>query len=191
MNGVQDEQQSQLRAAAAEDALKSPTTSVKQLLADTNAAPPPAAAATVPDGLRHRNVENATSNGPSLRGPAISTDAGNAGSGHSVEKPATTSSASNTKPPTFQQTLADLRAFLLPFLKLLPFQSLQVHLKTLIGPLVRFCVRVTAKLLHRGGFGLASNIAFDTHILFWRWIINLFFREIRPRGGWRAPKQGA
>ena len=187
-NGVQDSKQSQLRAAAA-DALKSPTTSVKQLLADTSAAPP--VAAVVPDGLRHRNIEAATSNGPNSRGPAISTDDGNAGSRQSVEKPATATAASNTKPPTFQQTLADLRAFLLPFLKLLPFQSLQVHLKTLIGPLVRFCVRVTAKLLHRGGFGLASNIAFDTHILFWRWIINLFFREIRPRGGWRAPKQGA
>ncbi len=36
----------------------------------------------------------------------------------------------------------------------------------------------------------AHKKAFDLAILFWRLIINLFFRSIQPRGAWRIPKQG-
>ena len=182
-NGVNKKMGEPANANANADAVKSPTTSVKQLLADTSLAPPTLSTAT--QGLREQKTSSINLAGvdnvqkTNVEGKTIPMN--HDGAASSVK----------AQPPTFQQTLADLRAFLLPFLKLLPFQSLQAHLKTLIGPLVRFCVRVTAKLLHRSGFGLASNIAFDTHILFWRWIINLFFREIRPRGGWRAPKQGA
>lgn len=70
--------------------------------------------------------------------------------------------------PTFQHTLHDLRQFLMPFLKLLPFQSLQGYIKVLIGPFVRFIVRVVAKILHRWNFGLASNLAYDIHLLLWK-----------------------
>lgn len=70
--------------------------------------------------------------------------------------------------PTFQQTLADLRQFLMPFLKLLPFQSLQGYLKVFIGPFVRFIVRIVAQILHRWNFGLASNLAYDIHLLLWK-----------------------
>uniref|UniRef100_V5E3Y4 Phospholipid/glycerol acyltransferase domain-containing protein n=2 Tax=Kalmanozyma brasiliensis (strain GHG001) TaxID=1365824 RepID=V5E3Y4_KALBG len=37
---------------------------------------------------------------------------------------------------------------------------------------------------------MASNIAFDIALFFWRIIINLFFREIRPRSSWRIPREG-
>ncbi|KAJ1018806.1 hypothetical protein NDA16_004611 [Ustilago loliicola] len=37
---------------------------------------------------------------------------------------------------------------------------------------------------------MASNIAFDIALFFWRIIINLFFREIRPRSAWRVPREG-
>ncbi|CBQ73776.1 related to SCT1-glycerol 3-phosphate/dihydroxyacetone phosphate dual substrate acyltransferase [Sporisorium reilianum SRZ2] len=37
---------------------------------------------------------------------------------------------------------------------------------------------------------MASNIAFDIALFFWRIIINLFFREIRPRSAWRIPREG-
>ena len=37
---------------------------------------------------------------------------------------------------------------------------------------------------------MASSIAFDIALFFWRIIINLFFREIRPRSAWRVPREG-
>ncbi|EJT96657.1 glycerol-3-phosphate O-acyltransferase [Dacryopinax primogenitus] len=35
-----------------------------------------------------------------------------------------------------------------------------------------------------------SNFAYDAVILFWRMVLNLFFREIRPRGAWNIPRSG-
>ena len=37
---------------------------------------------------------------------------------------------------------------------------------------------------------LASNVAYDLAILLLKWIINLFFREIRPRGSHKIPDKG-
>ncbi|KAG8779631.1 hypothetical protein FRC20_002846 [Serendipita sp. 405] len=36
----------------------------------------------------------------------------------------------------------------------------------------------------------ADGIAYDTMLLFWRIVTNLFFREIRPRGAFNIPRQG-
>ncbi|KDN45743.1 hypothetical protein K437DRAFT_224087 [Tilletiaria anomala UBC 951] len=38
---------------------------------------------------------------------------------------------------------------------------------------------------------MASNAVFDLALLFWRLIINIFFRSIQPRGSWRIPREGA
>ena len=98
------------------------------------------------------------------------TTAGSSASANASARPRSRTSFLSPDPstgerPTFQQTLADLRGFLLPFLKLLPFQGLQAYIKKFIGPWVRFIVRVVAKILHRWNFGLASNIAYDIHLL--------------------------
>ncbi|KAF8326345.1 glycerol-3-phosphate O-acyltransferase [Cantharellus anzutake] len=36
-----------------------------------------------------------------------------------------------------------------------------------------------------------ANITYDTVLFFWRVVTNIFFREIRPRGAWHIPKDGA
>jgi 1-acyl-sn-glycerol-3-phosphate acyltransferase len=36
----------------------------------------------------------------------------------------------------------------------------------------------------------ADAVAYDTMLLFWRIVTNLFFREIRPRGAYNIPRQG-
>ncbi|KAF9519980.1 hypothetical protein BS47DRAFT_1374859 [Hydnum rufescens UP504] len=37
----------------------------------------------------------------------------------------------------------------------------------------------------------ASSLSYDTVLYFWRGVVNIFFREIRPRGAWNIPKDGA
>lgn len=36
-----------------------------------------------------------------------------------------------------------------------------------------------------------AHITYDTVLFFWRVVVNIFFREIRPRGSWHIPKDGA
>lgn len=36
----------------------------------------------------------------------------------------------------------------------------------------------------------ATNLAYDTVLYSFRFLINIFFREIRPRGTWNIPKDG-
>lgn len=178
-------------------AVMSPTTSVKALLADTNAAPPPASSQVSSSvqgstavsfeqqqaALRRRKAGGAEStSGEQDDGPVKKLGADDS---TLIEDP-------NSKPrpkaplidgrnqvvasgrggdaarPTFQQTLQDLRQFLFHFLKILPFKGLQKYLKKIIGPVVRLFVRGVAKILHRGQFGLASNLAFDIHLLLWK-----------------------
>jgi glycerol-3-phosphate O-acyltransferase / dihydroxyacetone phosphate acyltransferase len=38
--------------------------------------------------------------------------------------------------------------------------------------------------------GAASNLAYDLALLFFRGIINVFFREVRPRGAFNIPRDG-
>ncbi|KAG8894410.1 hypothetical protein FRC01_012989, partial [Tulasnella sp. 417] len=33
-------------------------------------------------------------------------------------------------------------------------------------------------------------LTYDTVLWFWRVVVNIFFREIRPRGAWNIPKDG-
>lgn len=35
-----------------------------------------------------------------------------------------------------------------------------------------------------------SHLNYDAAILFWKIIVNIFFREIRPRGAFNIPKEG-
>ncbi|KAK1926771.1 hypothetical protein DB88DRAFT_180717 [Papiliotrema laurentii] len=37
---------------------------------------------------------------------------------------------------------------------------------------------------------MAAGLAYDLVLLFWRFVINIFFREIRPRGAFNIPKDG-
>lgn len=174
----------------------SPTTSVKALLADTNAAPPPPSspsqastsafeqqqaalrrrktagsgskkdneerddrAATAAAGTRQlgKDDESLKDNGDSLPSAPLVDGRVKPGASH----------AEGAR-PTFQHTLQDLRQFLLHFLRALPFKGFQSYLKKLIGPIVRLFVRGVAKILHRGQFGLASNLAFDIQLLLWK-----------------------
>lgn len=174
-------------------AAMSPTTSVKALLADTNAAPPQSLPASSPSkaststfeqqqaALRRRKTAGSSSkdteeqaersagavlgeDDESLKEDGLSTPSAPLIDGR--VKPG--SSQTEAGRPTFQQTLQDLRQFLLHFLKVLPFKGLQAYLKKIIGPVVRLFVKGVAKILHRGQFGLASNLAFDIHLLLWK-----------------------
>ncbi|KAJ9477864.1 Glycerol-3-phosphate O-acyltransferase 1 [Pseudozyma hubeiensis] len=65
-------------------------------------------------------------------------------------------------------------------------------LKSLPIPIHRIVPTIVARLIcriFRSQNIMASNIAFDIALFFWRIIINLFFREIRPRSAWRIPRE--
>ncbi|EPQ26968.1 uncharacterized protein PFL1_05603 [Pseudozyma flocculosa PF-1] len=79
--------------------------------------------------------------------------------------------------PRFVATLRDFDRFL---------RSLPVPLHRIVPSLF---ARVICRVFRAQNL-MASNIAFDIALLFWRIIINLFFREIRPRSAWRIPKEG-
>jgi len=38
---------------------------------------------------------------------------------------------------------------------------------------------------------VGSHVAYDAMIAFWRVVTNIFFREIRPRGAFNIPRDGA
>lgn len=66
-------------------------------------------------------------------------------------------------------------------------------LKSLPIPIHHLVPKIVARLIcrvFRSQNIMASNIAFDIALFFWRIIINLFFREIRPRSSWRVPTEG-
>jgi hypothetical protein len=176
------------------DVAMSPTTSVKALLADTGAAPPAPSQATLSSNkpnfedqqasLRRRNVAATQSESSSCtKGTAaVGLELGNNDDtllqDDMQSKPPAPLIDGRTKPglsasvpdarPTFNQTLQDLRQFLLHFLKVLPFKGLQTMLKKIIGPIVRLIVKGVAHILHKHDFGLASNLAFDIHLLLWK-----------------------
>lgn len=85
--------------------------------------------------------------------------------------------ASSRDPPRLARTINDFALFL---------ASLPVPVHKLVP---RVAARVIAKLLARNHL-MATNIAFDLALLFWRLIINIFFRSIQPRGAWRIPTEG-
>lgn len=35
-----------------------------------------------------------------------------------------------------------------------------------------------------------SDLVYDTALVFWRIVTNIFFREIRPRGAFNIPREG-
>lgn len=92
--------------------------------------------------------------------------------------------------PSVQDTLEDLSSLLSSFRKILPLRNqftklIPAHLRQL----ARWCVRLLATMLHSRNL-LASNLAYDFTIVLLKLIINLFFREIRPRGSHKIPKKG-
>jgi len=43
--------------------------------------------------------------------------------------------------------------------------------------------------MSRSGNELKKSVAYDTAMLFWRIITQIFFREIRPRGAFHIPRE--
>lgn len=37
---------------------------------------------------------------------------------------------------------------------------------------------------------VTADVVYDTMLLFWRIVTNLFFREVRPRGAFNIPRDG-
>ncbi|ETS59911.1 hypothetical protein PaG_05883 [Moesziomyces aphidis] len=79
--------------------------------------------------------------------------------------------------PSFQAVLKDFDRLL---------RSLPIPLHRLVPTIV---ARIICRVFRSQNI-MASNIAFDIALFFWRIIINLFFREIRPRSAWRVPREG-
>ena len=79
--------------------------------------------------------------------------------------------------PSFQAVLKDFDRLL---------KSLPIPIHTLVPTIL---ARLICRIFRSQNI-MASNIAFDIALFFWRIIINLFFREIRPRSAWRVPRQG-
>ncbi|KAA1133241.1 hypothetical protein PGTUg99_011671 [Puccinia graminis f. sp. tritici] len=91
---------------------------------------------------------------------------------------------------TLQDTLEDLSSLLQTFRKILPLSHrLAQFVPRLIHRFSRSCVQQMAQMLYNRNL-LASNVAYDLAILLLKWIINLFFREIRPRGSHKIPDKG-
>lgn len=80
----------------------------------------------------------------------------------------------STDSPRLKETIRDLQRFLIG----LPF------------PLIKLTPTIVARAICRvmatQGV-MPTNVAFDIALLFWRLIINIFFRSIQPRGAWRIP----
>ncbi|SNX84850.1 related to SCT1 - glycerol 3-phosphate/dihydroxyacetone phosphate dual substrate acyltransferase [Melanopsichium pennsylvanicum] len=79
--------------------------------------------------------------------------------------------------PSFQAVLRDFDRLL---------RSLPIPIHRLVPAIV---ARLICRVFQYQNI-MASNIAFDIALFFWRIIINLFFREIRPRSAWRVPREG-
>ncbi|CAH7666101.1 hypothetical protein PPACK8108_LOCUS422 [Phakopsora pachyrhizi] len=92
--------------------------------------------------------------------------------------------------PSLQDTLDDLRSLLKTFRKILPLRNrLARFIPKLILNLSRSCVCYIARMLHSRNL-LASNVVYDLAILLLKLVINLFFREIKPRGSHKIPSKG-
>ncbi|KDE08118.1 hypothetical protein MVLG_01599 [Microbotryum lychnidis-dioicae p1A1 Lamole] len=110
------------------------------------------------------------------------------------------SSSSSPPPPTspnkkrasLTHTRQDLRQVLKVLIVVVP-SSLRRLLRLLVPPPLRrfasFLLSRIAMVLHRRG-ALASSMFYDLMVLFWKTLINIFFREIRSRGAWKVPKAG-
>ena len=48
----------------------------------------------------------------------------------------------------------------------------------------------THKLVRSSQTQATSNLAYDLALLLFRGIINVFFREVRPRGSFNIPREG-
>lgn len=95
-------------------------------------------------------------------------------------------SLSSTRPSPYTRPgdSHNFQAVLKDFDRLL--KSLPIPIHRLVPTLV---ARVICRVFRSQNM-MASNIAFDIALFFWRIIINLFFREIRPRSAWRVPTEG-
>ena len=87
--------------------------------------------------------------------------------------------------PTLKATTQDLQKLIKALSNLIPFSTPTTFLRSLFRPLVH----ILAKLLHSRGM-LAGDLIYDIVVLIFKWIINLFFRELRPRGAHNIPKSG-
>ncbi|SCV74439.1 BQ2448_8078 [Microbotryum intermedium] len=101
-------------------------------------------------------------------------------------------SSPNKKRASLTHTHQDLRQVLKALIVVVP-SSFRRLLRLLIPPPLRrfasFLLSRIAMVLHRRG-ALASSMFYDLLVLFWKTMINIFFREIRSRGAWKVPKDG-
>lgn len=98
---------------------------------------------------------------------------------------------SSRRRPTLAQTAHDLRTLLTTISAFVPSALLRA-LRIVGYPLRRFAaalLHASAMVLHRRG-QLASGLVYDLLVLFWKALVNIFFREIRSRGAWKVPKDG-
>lgn len=108
----------------------------------------------------------------------------------SQQRPQTSSSKSSKRPTPSYPPWADIRDS--PRLSE-TIHNLALFLSSLPIPLHRATPRILARAISRvlaQQRVMPTNIAFDFALLFWRLIINVFFRSIQPRGAWRIPKEG-
>lgn len=91
---------------------------------------------------------------------------------------------------SLQDTLEDLSSLLHSFRKIVPLSHrLARFAPGLLQRFSRSCVQMVAQMLYNRNL-LASNVAYDLAIFLLKLIINLFFREIRPRGSHKIPIRG-
>lgn len=89
-------------------------------------------------------------------------------------KPASQWAIKSSDKPKLKATIRDFQRFL----QALPF------------PVIKITPQFFARILCRGLASqnvMPTDMAFDVALLFWRLIINIFFRSIQPRGAWRIP----
>lgn len=92
---------------------------------------------------------------------------------------------------SLREVSTDLRTLLRVFLIFLP-SSLRRLSFLIPPPLRRIATAILHKLamaLHKRG-ALASNLVYDSLVFFWKMLVDIFFREIRSRGGWKVPQEG-
>ncbi|KAI5475691.1 glycerol-3-phosphate O-acyltransferase / dihydroxyacetone phosphate acyltransferase [Pseudohyphozyma bogoriensis] len=95
-------------------------------------------------------------------------------------------------PKTLREVTADLRSLLRIFLFFVPtrISRLAVLIPSPVRRVFRAMLHQVAMALHKRGV-LASSMLYDVNVFLWKVTIDIFFREIRSRGAWKIPHDGA
>lgn len=132
---------------------------------------PPPVATKISSTIANQNGDNQSQQQKTTQGGVAEDPRGTLPSSQATSQWATHAKDS----PKLKETIRDLQRFL----NALPF------------PVINITPTIAARIVSRA---LASQnvmptaVAFDCALLFWRMIINVFFRSIQPRGAWRIPR---